>query len=187
MEPDTTKSLPENGSLPQGTVIGKPASLRLSWVGAAFLFFFDAVLFLGFGLIISLLMAGISWLSALLRLLISKRQAIRLFAKGGIYILATALIFGVFHFNKWVGQKNSKVVIEALHAYKADHNTYPKELDELIPKYLDAVPLSAYRLAINSYNYRSRKETHNLIWANFPTGTFVYDLDTDTLIFNLRD
>jgi hypothetical protein len=158
-------------------------------MGAAFLVFVDVVLIFpgGLGLFASLLMAAISWFSALIKLFRSKCQAKMLFAKGGVYILATALIFGAFHFNKWVGQKNSHIIIDALHAYQSVHNTYPKQLDELIPKYLDAIPLSAYRLTLNSYKYISRKDTHHLLWTHFPIGAFIYDLDTNTLTLSLRD
>jgi len=54
-------------------------------MGAAFLVFVDVVLIFpgGLGLFASLLMAAISWFSALIKLFRSKCQAKMLFAKGG--------------------------------------------------------------------------------------------------------
>ena len=175
--------LKEYYSLPQGERKKRSASLGPSWVGAASLFFFDAVLVMpGVGFILSILMTLISWLSALvLNLQESKPHAKRFFAKGGIYILAAALIFGAYHFHGWIGERNSQIVIEALHAYKANHNEYPRKLDDLIPKYLDAIPPSAYRLITNSYAFMSIRDIHHLVWVNAPVEVFTYDLDTDSL------
>ena len=58
-----------------------------------------------------------------------------------------------------MGYKLSEPVIAALEQYKADHGTYPKTLEELVPDYLSTVPVSTDGV---DFSYSSTGESCSL-------------------------
>lgn len=63
-----------------------------------------------------------------------------------IFINLTGIIFVVFTFNEVRNLRfllmtdTAEPIIEALEEYKADHDEYPKSLEQIVPQYLSKIP-----------------------------------------------
>lgn len=64
----------------------------------------------------------------------------------------------------------SLIAALAAQAYQRDHQEYPRNLDEVIPKYLDAVPLDPTDQQGRAVRYRRDSPESALIWCVGPDG-----------------
>lgn len=63
------------------------------------------------------------------------------------------------------GRQAALEVMFAAHAYQRDQGEFPKSLDQLVPKYLDAVPLDPCDPAGGSLRYRRNEATQAVVWS----------------------
>jgi hypothetical protein len=66
-----------------------------------------------------------------------------------------------------VAEENAPRVVAALEKYHADHGTFPKKLDELVPQYLLSIPVAKHCLD-GSFKYLNYDETVILYWVVVP-------------------
>ncbi len=70
-----------------------------------------------------------------------RKQILRygLLISGVILLLAFAYIYYA-HFYPQVDPNNRARVVQAIYAYRDDHGEFPKQLTDLIPSYISAIP-----------------------------------------------
>ena len=61
-----------------------------------------------------------------------------------IYLFAAVLV-GVVHVSRTnTAQAKGEMLVSAIKKFQADSQRYPSNLEELVPKYIDSVPVAAY-------------------------------------------
>ncbi len=86
----------------------------------------------------------------------------------GIYFASAVLVFSCNWANNLHAQAQAERVIAAVEAYHADHRRYPGSLEDLVPKYLPAVPRAKYTLGFNEFVYRADPERATLQYVRLP-------------------
>ena len=167
----------------------KKFNLKRTIILALSLMIFDVYIFttLMLGFQLTLLFSFVLGLSALLYLFKDKQLAMLCAKKSSIYILAFCGIVGMLKFNSYIGLENAKKIIHATNAYYTENKKYPDSLSELVPDYLDAIPVCAYRLIDYRYEYLIDIEGYpRLSWLAEPqasVGLQFYDFNEDTWIY----
>lgn len=72
----------------------------------------------------------------------------------GIYGVAIACVLGLCAYNVYIGGERARLVVAAVEAFKGDTGLWPRELSELVPVYLPAVPRARYAIAMSDFSYR---------------------------------
>jgi hypothetical protein len=158
-----------------------PEHTRSVWrtvVILAILFTCDAVLY-GQG-ILSLLVACVGATVLLVGTLVSAIRGARARARSrllrvGTYLLLGAATVGVTSCHRRMAARQADRVIAACRAYKAEHGDFPERLQDLVPRYFDAVPRAKATLAWGEFMYwttpaadGSRKSQHVLMYRDMP-------------------
>jgi hypothetical protein len=142
-------------------------SIRNSLWGAIFLLFWDGLLEGTY--ITSLLVCPVWFLVSLVKNAIQRpgwRVAL-------IRIAAPALTLGIVWENnaiQWnIAEANAQRIVKACDEYHAANGKYPHTLDELVPRYLDAVPRAKYCLDHGEFWYWNFSEDNaHLVWWKVP-------------------
>jgi hypothetical protein len=96
-----------------------------------------------------------------------------------LYLLGAVVIFGAWFTSGAHGRERATVVIAACRRYQADHGHLPARLEDLVPRYLPAVPRASYH-AFGEFRYRSRPGFTSLTWFVLPPfgrGYYVFEED----------
>jgi len=164
-----------------------PFNFKRITIGALCLMIFDAYIMgtLSIGFLITLIYSVGSGLQAFFYLFKDRPRAKLHLKKGAIFFLALCIIVGVFRFNNHIGSKNAEKIIFATTSYHADTKKWPDNLEQLVPKYLDAIPVSAYRSSNNRFMYFVNDDGDPyLSWTTFPPfGRQVYNFKEDKWTF----
>ena len=122
----------------------KPASLLPVLFFAGLLFVMDALIV---NVVFFSLLVGIPLVVVGLPLLLLKRDGRRQ-GLGIIGIFAGVLVMVVVmvKVNAYVAPLHADRLIVAIESYRAATGVYPKELDDLVPKFIDHVPRAQYTL-----------------------------------------
>ena len=146
----------------------KPISLpkTCAWAGA--LVFFDAF-FLNQG-VISACIGLWMLLGALPRAAFHKdhAQRRRRLARVAIYLGAVALVLGLNWANNRLAQSRAEALIGAIKAYQQKHQRFPAKLDELVPEFVEQVPVAKYTLAFGGFYYVATPDYHGLFYVEMP-------------------
>ena len=67
------------------------------------------------------------------------------FLRISVVVLIIFVLISCSDYDPQKDQKISESIIAAITAYKNDHNAYPTTLDNLIPKYIETIPLTSSR------------------------------------------
>ncbi|MCC7442540.1 MAG: hypothetical protein IT285_12960, partial [Bdellovibrionales bacterium] len=103
-----------------------------------------------------------------------------------VYLVAALLSVAVNVGNNWIAKQRAMKIIAACDAFHKDTGTYPKKLDELVPKYLAEIPSAKIALRWNMgtrFIYVSGRtkagESHSsLMWMEIPPfGRRYYQLE----------
>ncbi len=95
------------------------------------------------------------------------------------FILTIVAIFSTFAFNKHVGYTHAEAIIGAVVSFRSDQGEYPEALDELIPEYLEEIPICAYRFVSSRYTFFESSGSHYLLWEEAPAfGRPAYEFET---------
>jgi hypothetical protein len=133
-----------------------PASFRKALALAALLVLVDAFI-ANQGVIAFLTGAWLAFIT-LPRALFLKRFAgtrparLRNIAIGWV---AVVLVFALNLANNRLARDRAQLVVAAVEGFHAGEKRYPRNLEELVPKYLDRVPLAKYTLLFNDFRYFS--------------------------------
>jgi hypothetical protein len=77
-----------------------------------------------------------------------------------------------------IAEAHASRVIAACEGFRAAHGSYPKSLDELVPRYLPSVPRAKYCLACGSFFYFNDGRAM-MLWCIIPPfGRKTYDFET---------
>ncbi len=108
-------------------------------------------------------------------------------------VVVGLLAFGNHHFQGTIAMGNAAHVIQACERYREATGSYPKRLDELVPRYLNKVPRAKYCLLYGEFWYwgprvfadRTADQTENqtpraiLTWYELPPyGRRIYAFET---------
>lgn len=183
MEPEVSgEARPQaNDTAADGPVSVRPPSLERALVLAALLIAIDALWINQGGL--SLLVGAWVILVGLPLTFLSKkfvafrRQRLR---DIGIYLSAVILVLGLNAANNRLAKSRADALVTAVKAFHAKNQRYPKTLDELVPNYLDRVPLAKYTLMFNRFTYFNLKGYVTLSYVDLPPfGRPTYDFARD--------
>jgi hypothetical protein len=99
-----------------------------------------------------------------------------------LYLCVSVLTFTWLVYNVHIAKRRAIPVIAACKQFKAEHNRYPTQPDELIPATLTALPNARNTLVAKHFGYDA---THPTLY--FPAafhGVFFYDFPTDSWTTN---
>ena len=153
--------------------------VRRTVIVLAILFTCDAVLY-GQGLL-SLAVAFVGAALLLIGTLTSvvrgaRARALGRLLRAGTYMLLGAATVGVISCHRRMAARQADRVIDACRAYEAEHGVLPERLQDLVPKYFDAVPRAKATLAWGEFMYwttpaaGSQKSQHVLMYRDKPPG-----------------
>ncbi|WP_422927266.1 hypothetical protein [Singulisphaera sp. PoT] len=95
----------------------------------------------------------------------------------GLPFLTFGLLWGNSILQNKIAEANARRVIAACEAYHAANGEFPKELDELVPRYLSSVPRAKYCLAGRFFYHNP--ESPMLYWQVVPPFLRkIYDFET---------
>ena len=146
----------------------KPPSLFRALVLSSVLVFVDAF-WLNQGAVALFVAVGLLSIglprSFLRRFAAVRRQRLR---NLGIYLAAVAAVFALNHANNRLAQQRADALVSAVGAFHAKYARYPGSLDELVPEFIDRVPLAKYTLGMNRFSYLERQGDAHLSYVEFP-------------------
>lgn len=96
--------------------------------------------------IISFAIAGISVISATVRLLRKHSTWREERWRAGPFVLAALLTYAVVGANNAMSRRRALVIAHALDEYHAKYQHYPEDAGALVPEFLPSIPLARYTL-----------------------------------------
>jgi hypothetical protein len=99
-----------------------------------------------------------------------------------LYLCVSLLTFAWIVYNVHVAKRRAIPIIAACKQFKAEHNRYPTQLDELIPATLTALPNARNTLAARDFGYDATRPT--LYFPAMFHGVFFYDFQSDSWATN---
>ena len=159
----------------------KAPSLRRALLLGSLLIFLDALV-LNQGAISLLVCIWLLVIGLPITFLDKKYEVIRKQRLRNIAIYFVAVIF-VFVFNAVnnnIAKHRADVLVSAVKAFHAKNQRYPKSLEELVPDYVERIPLAKYSLEFNHFFYRPHSPHPMLFYIDFPPfGRPSYDFGRD--------
>jgi hypothetical protein len=140
--------------------------IKRSVVAAAVLLAFD-VAFSG-SLLMSSIVCPIWFLVSLLKNAIERPGWSLTLLRIGIPVLTLALVRANNAVQLGVAEANAQRVVAACEAYHAANGRFPEKLDELVPQYINSVPVARYCLGPSCFFYYSSFGTPKLWWQVVP-------------------
>lgn len=102
----------------------------------------------------------------------------------GIYLAAVMLVFVLNAANNRIAAARAERLIAAVKGYHATHHRYPETLDELVPEFIERVPLAKYTLAFNQFFYINLEGRASLFYMALPPfGRPTYSFADDSWIY----
>jgi hypothetical protein len=86
----------------------------------------------------------------------------------GIYFTMSVLILTSIFINNKIAKSRAEAVIGACEKYKDKNQEYPEKLSDLVPDFINKVPLSKYTFGSNRFMYLASKEAHLLFYTAMP-------------------
>lgn len=85
-----------------------------------------------------------------------------------VYLLSVILVLGLNALNNRVARVRAEALVVAVKAYHAKNQRYPKSLEELVPDYIERVPLAKYTLMFNRFSYNTSDQYTSLFYVALP-------------------
>jgi hypothetical protein len=120
------------------------------------------------GLLICFLLVVTSSILCLWFLFKEKKISILYAKKTSIYLCSIVVIILVFKTNVQIGKRNARILISAIDDYYENIGDYPNKLENLVPQYIEHIPICAYRLSDYRYRYVYSGGSHFLMWQEAP-------------------
>lgn len=86
----------------------------------------------------------------------------------GVYLLAVVLVFILNTLNNRLAQSRAEVLVSAVKSFNSENQRYPKSLEELVPIYIEQVPLAKYTLTFNQFRYFTSDNDTYLEYMDMP-------------------
>lgn len=142
-----------------------------------------AAVLLAIELVLGLGIIGVpAVLIAVVVLLSGKSELVTRLRVAALYLCVSILTFTWLVYNVHVGQRRAIPIIAACKQFKAEHNRYPTQLNELMPALLTALPNARYTLVARHFGYDATRPT--LYFPAMFHGIFYYDFQTDAWTTN---
>ena len=95
-----------------------------------------------------------------------------------IYSLMAAAILTANAVNNHLAKTKAEHLVVAVNEYKAQYQSYPLTLDELVPELLTKIPKAKYTVLFNNFIYTNREGHATLMYFDFPPfGRPYYDFN----------
>jgi hypothetical protein len=147
-------------------VKGSFPGIKRSVVAAAVLLAWDGAL--TGSCLLSSLVCPIWFLVSLLKNAIERPGWRPALVRIGIPALTLGLVIANNAVQLGIAEANAQRVVAACEQYHAANGTFPKKLDELVPQYLNSVPVARYCLSPSCCFYYSSFGTPKLYWQVLP-------------------
>jgi hypothetical protein len=85
-----------------------------------------------------------------------------------IYFVAVILVFMFNAVNNTIAKRRADVLVSAVKAFHAKNQRYPKSLEELVPDYVERIPLAKYTLTFDRFWYYSEGSDTWLVYVEIP-------------------
>ena len=86
----------------------------------------------------------------------------------GIYLLMSILIFTSIFINNKLARSRAEMLIATCERYKDKNSEYPESLSNLVPDFINEIPVAKYTLNSNNFFYISSKNSHFLSYTTMP-------------------
>ncbi|CAN5344408.1 hypothetical protein BH11PSE11_BH11PSE11_32930 [soil metagenome] len=90
-------------------------------------------------------------LSFLKKFALVRRQRLR---NLGIYFCAVLLVLAANKLNNRLARERAELLVSAVKAFQDKHQRYPKVLEDMVPEFIDHVPVAKLTLMQNQFYYR---------------------------------
>lgn len=133
--------------------------------------------FLGQGVLV-LLFAGIVLPVSLVKGIRRRDRAPGIAIRVVLPLAMVLAAWGTIRANNALARARAERIVAAVEAYARDNGQYPKELEQLVPRYLERVPLAKYALVFNDFRYWEIDGQHSLMWVEIPPfGRSIYSFE----------
>lgn len=157
----------------------KVAPLYQALTGAAILVFFDAFV-LGQGGYSSLFGFWLVFVS-LPRSFTARFRVVRpeRLRNLGIYLVAVLMVLSLNWTNNRIAQTRAENLVAEIKTFHSRYGHYPASLQELVPEFIEQVPLAKYTLGFNRFIYYGGKDAMLMYVAIPPFGRPYYNFADD--------
>jgi hypothetical protein len=133
------------------------------------LFVLDAFV-MGQGLVAAVILLSVgAWLLPKAYLVsLAGRNSRPILRLSAVLALAAVAIMLTINFNNGLAQARAQRLVGAIEAFRAVNGRYPAVLDDLVPAYVDDVPIAKYTLSFNRFLYRNRGDRVVLGYVDIP-------------------
>lgn len=138
--------------------------IRGSLILSLALIFLDGVLF--GGCFTTFFICSIWFVVALFRGALGNASAAVSWARILLPAFTALLVYANYNLQEKIALSHAAIIIQACERYRTDNGTYPKELPDLVPRYLSAVPRAKYSLESNFIYSSSDETTHLMFWKD---------------------
>ena len=83
-------------------------------------------------------------------------------------LLTLGIVVGNSALQSRIAKSNAERIVVAVEQFRSTNGAYPNKLDELVPRYLEAVPRAKFCLVFGEFMYLTSNEQHTLIWVAIP-------------------
>jgi len=157
----------------------KVAPLYQALTGATVLVFFDAF-FLNQG-VYSVLLGLWLVLVSLPRSFIRRFNPVRpqRLRNVGIYLVAVLMVFSLNWANNRIAQARAEGLVAEIKTFHFKYGHYPASLEELVPEFIEQVPIAKHTLGFNRFIYYGGKDAMLMYVAIPPFGRPYYNFADD--------
>ena len=93
----------------------------------------------------------------------------------GIYLVAVLMVFSLNWANNHIAQARAERLVAEIKTFQSKYGHYPKALNELVPEFIEHVPLAKYTLAFNRFIYHGSGDAMLMYVALPPFGRPYYN------------
>ena len=86
----------------------------------------------------------------------------------GALAIAAVAIMSTINFNNRVAQDRAEGLVAAIESYRSVNGSYPADLDQLVPGYVEDVPIAKYTMSFNRFVYLNRGDRAFLGYVDIP-------------------
>lgn len=103
------------------------------------------------------------------------------FKQIGLYVLAAAMVLATIAANNTLARHRAQRVIDAVNAYHAQHQRYPRRLTDITPAHIDSIPAAKLTFIFNEFRYIPTETGAVLFYTAVPPyGRPTYDFASGT-------
>lgn len=85
-----------------------------------------------------------------------------------IYFVAIILVFVLNAANNQMAKSRAEVLVSTIKSFHEKNLRYPKSLAELVPDYVEQVPVAKYTLMFNQFGYYKTEQGASLYFVSLP-------------------